>query len=41
VAFMVLDNIFKDLASFHGFSLVVWKIFGISEPCDQILKRPN
>jgi hypothetical protein len=30
---MVLEKkIFKDLASFRGFSLPVQKIFGISEP---------
>jgi hypothetical protein len=33
VALSVLEKkIFKDLASFHSFSLPVWKIFGISEP---------
>jgi hypothetical protein len=37
---MVLEKtIFKDFASFHGFSLPVLKIFRISEPCEQILKR--
>jgi hypothetical protein len=30
---------FKDLASFCGFSLPVGKLFGISEPYEQILKR--
>jgi hypothetical protein len=38
---MVLEKIFKDLASYSGFSLSVRKIFGISEPCKQILKRPT
>jgi hypothetical protein len=39
---MVLEKkIFKDLASFGGFSLPVQKIFGISEPFEQILKRPT
>jgi hypothetical protein len=41
VALAVLENIFKDLASFRGFSLPVRKIFGISEPFEQILKRPT
>jgi hypothetical protein len=42
VALMVLDKkIFKDLAIFCGFSLPVLKIFRISEPCKQILKRPT
>jgi hypothetical protein len=30
--------IFKDLAIFHGFLLPVRKVFGILEPCKQILK---
>jgi hypothetical protein len=34
-------KIFKDLASFRGFSLPVRKIFRILEPCEQTLKRPN
>jgi hypothetical protein len=42
LALMVLEKkIFKDLARFHGFSLPVQKIFGISEPFEQILKRPT
>jgi hypothetical protein len=42
VAFEVLEKkIFKDLASFHGFSLPVWKIIGILEPFEQIIKRPT
>jgi hypothetical protein len=42
VALAVLEKkIFKDLASFCGFSLPVQKIFGISEPFEQILKRPT
>jgi hypothetical protein len=40
VALMVREKkIFKDLASFCGFSLHVWKIFGITEPYEQILER--
>jgi hypothetical protein len=40
MAFAVLEKkIFKDLASFRGFSLPVRKIFGISEPFEQILQR--
>jgi hypothetical protein len=40
VALTVLEKkIFKDLASFRGFSLPVRKIFGISEPHEQILER--
>jgi hypothetical protein len=39
VAFAVLEKkIFKDLASFLGFSLPVWKIIGILEPFEQIIK---
>jgi hypothetical protein len=42
VALTVLEKkVFKDLASFRDFSLPVRKIFGISEPCEQILKRPT
>jgi hypothetical protein len=41
VAFAVLEKIFKDLASFHGFSLPVQKIIRISEPFKQIIKRPT
>jgi hypothetical protein len=42
VAFAVLEKkIFKELASFHGFSLPVRKIIGISEPFEQIIKRPT
>jgi hypothetical protein len=42
VAFAVLEKkIFKDLASFCGFSLPVRKIIGISEPFEQIINRPN
>jgi hypothetical protein len=42
VALTVLEKkIFKDLASFRGFSLPVRKIFGISEPFEQILKWPT
>jgi hypothetical protein len=42
VALAVLGKkIFKDVASFRGFSLPVWKIFRISEPFEQILKRPT
>jgi hypothetical protein len=42
VALAVLEKkIFNDLARFRGFSLPVWKIFGISEPFQQILKRPT
>jgi hypothetical protein len=42
MALAVLEKkIFKDLASFHGFSLPVWKIFGISEPFELILMRPT
>jgi hypothetical protein len=41
VALAVLEKtIFKDLASLCGFSLPVQKIFGISEPSEQISKRP-
>jgi hypothetical protein len=29
---MDVEKIFKDLASFRGFSLPVWKIFRIPEP---------
>jgi hypothetical protein len=40
VALTVLEKkIFKDLASFCVFSLPVCKIFGISEPFEQILER--
>jgi hypothetical protein len=40
VALTVLEKkIFKDLASFRGFSLPVRKILGILEPCEQIFKR--
>jgi hypothetical protein len=39
VAVTVLEKIFKDLASFRGFSLPVRKIFGNSEPYEQILER--
>jgi hypothetical protein len=39
VALAVLEKIFKDLVSFCGFSLPVQKIFGISEPYEQILER--
>jgi hypothetical protein len=42
VALAVLEKkIFKDLASFRGFSLPVRKICGISKPFKQILKRPT
>jgi hypothetical protein len=42
VALAVLEKkILKDLASFRGFSLPVRKIFGISEPYEQILKGPT
>jgi hypothetical protein len=42
VAFAVLEKkIFKDLASFPGFSLPVPKIIRISEPFKQIIKRPT
>jgi hypothetical protein len=41
VAPAVLEKFFEDLASFHGFSLTVRTIFRISEPCEQILKRPT
>jgi hypothetical protein len=42
VALTVLGKkIFKDLASFRGFSLPVRKIFGICEPFKQILKWPT
>jgi hypothetical protein len=37
----VLEKNFNDLASFCGFSLPVRKIFGISEPFKQIIKRPT
>jgi hypothetical protein len=36
---MVLEKIFKALASFPGFSLPVRKIFGIWGPYEQILER--
>jgi hypothetical protein len=39
VALRVLKKIFKDLASFCGFSLSVRKIFEVSEICEQILKK--
>jgi hypothetical protein len=40
VALVVLEKkIFKDLTCFRGFSLPVRKIFGISEPFEQMLKR--
>jgi hypothetical protein len=40
VALAVLEKeIFKDLASFCGFSLPVQKIFRILEPYEQILGR--
>jgi hypothetical protein len=41
VALAVLEKNFKDLASFRGFSLSVRKIFEISEPLEQIIKRPT
>jgi hypothetical protein len=42
VALVVLEKkILKYLANFCGFSLPVWKIFGISEPFKQILKMPT
>jgi hypothetical protein len=42
VALAVLEKkIFKDLASYRGFSLPVRKIFRISEPFKQIIKRPT
>jgi hypothetical protein len=42
VALAVLEKkIFKDLASFRGFSLPVRKICGIVEPFEHILKRPT
>jgi hypothetical protein len=41
VALTVLEKIFKYLDSFRGISLPVRKIFGILEPCEQILKRPT
>jgi hypothetical protein len=41
LALAVLEKIFKDLAGFHGFSLPVQKIFGISEPFEQILRWPT
>jgi hypothetical protein len=41
VALTVLEKIFKDLASFRGFSLPVRKIFGISKPFEQILNWPT
>jgi hypothetical protein len=41
VALAVLEKNFKDLASFRGFSLPIQKIFGISEPFEQILKKPT
>jgi hypothetical protein len=34
-------KIFKDLASFCGFSIPVWKIIRTSEPFEQIIKRPT
>jgi hypothetical protein len=40
VVLMVLEQkIFKDLANFPGFSLLVSKVFRILEQCDQILIR--
>jgi hypothetical protein len=39
VALTVLEEIFKDLTSFHGFSLPVQKIFGIPEPYEQIFEK--
>jgi hypothetical protein len=39
VALTVLEKIFKDFAFFPSFSLPVRKIFGISEPREQILER--
>jgi hypothetical protein len=36
---MVLEKIFKDLAILGSFSLPARKLFGISEPYEQILKR--
>jgi hypothetical protein len=41
MAFAVLEKIFKDLASFRGFSIPVRKIFGISEAHEQILKMTS
>jgi hypothetical protein len=42
VALALLEKkIFKDLASFRGFSLPVRKIFRVSEPFEQIIKRPT
>jgi hypothetical protein len=42
VALAVLEKkIFKDLASFCGFSLPVQKIFRIPEPFKQNLNRPT
>jgi hypothetical protein len=39
VALTVLEKIFKDFAYFPSFPLPVRKIFGISEPYEQILNR--
>jgi hypothetical protein len=39
VALAVLEK--KILAGFRGFSLPVRKIFSISEPFEQILKKPT
>jgi hypothetical protein len=39
VALTILEKIFKDFAFFPSFSLPVWKLFGISEPREQIIKR--
>jgi hypothetical protein len=42
VVLAVLEKkIFKDLATFCGFSLPVRKIFGIAKPFEQIIKRPT
>jgi hypothetical protein len=38
---MTSYTLYIYLASFHGFSLPVRKIFRISEPFEQILKRPT
>jgi hypothetical protein len=39
LALTVLEKIFKDFVFFPSFSLPVRKIFGISEPREQMLKR--
>jgi hypothetical protein len=41
VALAVLEKIFKDLTSFCGLSLPVWKIIRILKPFEQIIKRPT